>query len=813
MTGRVLNAFFDTRSLPPWQRWCWTAAILLAPLLYAAGLALHPEAREGGVMTSPVSRAGALRIARQFGAERGLNTEDWPGTVRVESDADILRYLRDHKGPAAEAVERAAPAEFLSVLLQAPRRGGRLAVRVSLDGRVIGYSLRGRPPREPPPPITSEEAARRALEARFGGDAFLEFGKPEVLTLSREGGHALQEFKWRTGSRALPDLEISEAVEVREGRVVGETASAGLSEAYREAHRPHAALFTALGWFFLVYVLALVVLVLVRYIRRTLQNEISHVRTAVIAVIVAANFMVYIELSDQISITQRGADGPAIAPWILKLIAAVIYLILGGLIGVSYAASEGDLREYYPGKLTSADAILSGRFFNRTSAASILIGLVIGAWLLFAQNSLLRALHLPSLGDTAEVMGLFHYSRAPLLMLLVSTPISAVMESLTLLLPVAMLNRLAKRPGLILWILAPLAFVSSLGFTMNASSKGDVPLSVMVLVCIVKTAGLLVAFFGYDVLACVVTLGFLGFSSYLFALAHWVDSGEIALGLLMAVLAAGAGILIRVALTGREVRDEEVRPHYAGRIAERVFLESEVTAAREAQLRLLPPEPPRLDGLAISASCQAADEVGGDFYDFFRLGPHRLGVLVSDGGGRGLEAALSIALAKGYLMQKAHTGRPPLETLRALRAALGSALETDESSGFCYAVLDLEAGTFEYARYGPSPCVLVESPLEETLVDGSLYVGGAPARDRTRIIIYTDGVGRRLRRPGKSATDRWIQQVAAWHRGASAAELSEAILREVFSNANRGKARLEDDITLVILAMEKAGARSVGHVA
>jgi sigma-B regulation protein RsbU (phosphoserine phosphatase) len=244
-----------------------------------------------------------------------------------------------------------------------------------------------------------------------------------------------------------------------------------------------------------------------------------------------------------------------------------------------------------------------------------------------------------------------------------------------------------------------------------------------------------------------------------------------------------------------------------------LFLESEVTAAREAQLRLLPLEPPRMDGLSISASCQAAEEVGGDFYDFFRLAPHRLGVLVSDGGGRGLEAALTIALAKGYLMQKAHSGRTPLETLRALRAALGSAMETDESSGFCYAVLDLQAGTFDYARHGPSPCVLVENALPEALEDGAIFVGSGQLHDRTRIIIYTDGVGRRLRRPGKGATDRWIQQVLAWHRNASAAELSEAILREVFSKADRGGARLEDDVTLVILAMEKAGERSMGHVA
>jgi len=60
-----------------------------------------------------------------------------------------------------------------------------------------------------------------------------------------------------------------------------------------------------------------------------------------------------------------------------------------------------------------------------------------------------------------------------------------------------------------------------------------------------------------------------------------------------------------------------------------------VSAAREAQLRLLPIAPPNLAGLSIAASCQAADIVRGDFYDFFVLGPTRLGILITDGGAKG----------------------------------------------------------------------------------------------------------------------------------------------------------------------------------
>ena len=57
-----------------------------------------------------------------------------------------------------------------------------------------------------------------------------------------------------------------------------------------------------------------------------------------------------------------------------------------------------------------------------------------------------------------------------------------------------------------------------------------------------------------------------------------------------------------------------------------------------------------MPGISISALCVPAREVGGDYYDFFRLDDQRLGVLIADVAGKGTSAALYMAELKGLLL-------------------------------------------------------------------------------------------------------------------------------------------------------------------
>jgi sigma-B regulation protein RsbU (phosphoserine phosphatase) len=98
----------------------------------------------------------------------------------------------------------------------------------------------------------------------------------------------------------------------------------------------------------------------------------------------------------------------------------------------------------------------------------------------------------------------------------------------------------------------------------------------------------------------------------------------------LALLCANAGIAI-----------ENARLHHE--ILRKQQIEKDLAFATSIQLSFLPSEMPRLSGFAFSAQYQAAQEIGGDFYDFIPLDDNRIGILIGDVSGKGVAAALFMA--------------------------------------------------------------------------------------------------------------------------------------------------------------------------
>ncbi len=82
--------------------------------------------------------------------------------------------------------------------------------------------------------------------------------------------------------------------------------------------------------------------------------------------------------------------------------------------------------------------------------------------------------------------------------------------------------------------------------------------------------------------------------------------------------------------------------------AERARLGRELELAHDIQKTLLPQEAPALEGYQVAYRWRSAREVGGDFFDFFRLGPFRLGLLIADVSDKGIPAALYMMFAAHY---------------------------------------------------------------------------------------------------------------------------------------------------------------------
>ena len=198
----------------------------------------------------------------------------------------------------------------------------------------------------------------------------------------------------------------------------------------------------------------------------------------------------------------------------------------------------------------------------------------------------------------------------------------------------------------------------------------------------------------------------------------------------------------------------------AGRIAEaldNVWLTSQHRSiATKLQAALLPPRLPKVEGLTIAARYWAAgavSEVGGDFYDAFRMDERRWAVLIGDVCGTGPDAAAVTAIARHTVRAAATHGQPPSEVLEWLNDALHAGnrnlfctvayltLErTDDgrwhytatSGGHPYPVLISREGSVTPIG-GPGMLLGAVSPISVTTVEGTLGSGDT-------VVLYTDGV-------------------------------------------------------------------------
>ena len=132
---------------------------------------------------------------------------------------------------------------------------------------------------------------------------------------------------------------------------------------------------------------------------------------------------------------------------------------------------------------------------------------------------------------------------------------------------------------------------------------------------------------------------------------------------------------------------------------ERVVRELEL--AHDLQLKLLP-EASKFAGPAqVAARCAPADSVGGDFYQLFRLGDDRLGIMIGDVSSHGFPAALIMALAMSAAGIYAQQAVPPAEVLLRVHQALRNELESTEMYlTLFYCVIDSGAKTLTYANAG-----------------------------------------------------------------------------------------------------------------
>ena len=258
--------------------------------------------------------------------------------------------------------------------------------------------------------------------------------------------------------------------------------------------------------------------------------------------------------------------------------------------------------------------------------------------------------------------------------------------------------------------------------------------------------------------------------------------------------------------------------------AEKERLEQELRIARSIQMSLLPQGPLVMRGVSLTAHCEPAREVGGDYYDFLPIDDHTLGILVADVSGKGTSAALYMAELKGIVLALGQRHRSPRDLLIEADRIISRHLDSRSFITVTYLVVDLRAGTVKYARAGHCPLIYVPGPYSQRrkpqlVTPDGLVLGLTLDEGRTfnrlleevmiplgrgdLFVLYTDGITEAMNHEGECFGDARLASLIGQHSDLPAEELRERILREI--DAFTDSALQQDDMTMVVLRVEEVG--------
>jgi serine phosphatase RsbU (regulator of sigma subunit) len=243
-----------------------------------------------------------------------------------------------------------------------------------------------------------------------------------------------------------------------------------------------------------------------------------------------------------------------------------------------------------------------------------------------------------------------------------------------------------------------------------------------------------------------------------------------------------------------------------------IALRQELDIARDIQKSILPgifpPFPERRD-FDLFAAMLPAREVGGDFYDFFLVDERRLGFVVADVSGKGVPAALFMAVSRTLLRSVALQGVAPAECLKRVNELLCLENALEMFVTVFYGVLDTATGEVEYANGGHNPPLLLRrsGAVEVVAPTGGIVLGAFPGVDyraaRVRLdpgdalYLYTDGVTEAARAGGDLFGDARLVEIVSASGGLS----PEVAVRTAVEAVQRWSADepQSDDITAMTI--------------
>ena len=241
-------------------------------------------------------------------------------------------------------------------------------------------------------------------------------------------------------------------------------------------------------------------------------------------------------------------------------------------------------------------------------------------------------------------------------------------------------------------------------------------------------------------------------------------------------------------------------------------MESELRIARNIQMSMVPSVFPDIKGLDMYASMTPAKEVGGDLYNYLRLGD-KLYFCVGDVSGKGVPASLFMAQATRLFLTLAKQTMPPAEICTRMNDALsGDDNESVMFVTFWLGLVDLTTGHLSFCNAGHNPPVIgcggddvtflkMKPNVPIGIMPGMEFEGEEMDTIKGRpFFIYTDGLNEAENKEKEEFSDERLLEILRNAHFTSAQQLVEKLSTEV--EVHRNGAEPSDDLTMMCLYLK-----------
>lgn len=243
-----------------------------------------------------------------------------------------------------------------------------------------------------------------------------------------------------------------------------------------------------------------------------------------------------------------------------------------------------------------------------------------------------------------------------------------------------------------------------------------------------------------------------------------------------------------------------------------VDIKSDLALAAEIQLAILPQDFPPFDDLKdtvdVYASMKPAKDVGGDFYDITRIDEDHIGLTMADVSGKGVPAAMFMAVSHTLLRLAGKKKLKPEEVIIESNNVLAAESFDNMFVTLFYAIMNVRTGEMQYVNAGHNPPYILhkDGTLETLPTSKNICLGVLENYTYTSdsltlqkgdcLVTFTDGVTEACSTSNELYGESRLEALLPTLAGQSARSILDNVINAVHAHAEG--AEQSDDITMLV---------------